>query len=134
VSNTLSPEELRADHGPFSAENATRKVVVVEHLMLALGPFSRLRGLLGRPPLEPGEGMLLRPCRQVHTFFMSFAIDVVFLDRDGVVVALVPDLLPWRASRLVSGAYCVLELSPGEVRRTGTALGDRLCFHPSPNV
>ena len=134
VSNTLRLDELRPHHTALVVENTTRTALLVERLMLALGPLGRLRGLLGRPALEPGEGMLLRPCRQVHTFFMTFPIDVLFLDRDGVVVALTPDLSPWRASPLCGAAYGVLELLSGEAQRTGTEVNDRLCFRLAPNV
>src|ERR671922_1038887 len=60
---------------------------------------SRLRGLLGRRGLAPGEGLLIRPASSIHTFFMRFPIDVAFLDRDGVVVKVVPNLSPWRGAR-----------------------------------
>jgi uncharacterized protein len=86
---------------------------------------SRLRGLLGRKGLAPGEGLLIRPAGSIHTFFMRFAIDVVFLDRSGVVVKLVSDLRPWRLAFARHGRDA-LELRAGEAKRRGLGRGDRL--------
>jgi uncharacterized membrane protein (UPF0127 family) len=71
-----------------------------------------MRGLLGRASLDDDEGMLFRPAGSIHMFFMRFAIDAVFLDRDYAVVDVVHDLKPWRmASR--RGAKMVVELPVG---------------------
>ena len=84
-----------------------------------------MRGLLGRRGLESGEGILLRPASSVHTFFMRFAIDVVFLARDGQVLKVVDQVGPWRTTA-AKGAKAVLELGPGEAERRGIRVGDRL--------
>jgi hypothetical protein len=98
---------------------------VCEHLLVAARPLRRMRGLLGRASLPAGEGILLRPAASVHTFFMRFPIDVVFLDADGVVVAVRPEVPPWRA---VShrGAKEVVELAAGEAARRDVRVGERL--------
>lgn len=99
--------------------------VVCEHLLVAARPLRRMRGLLGRSGLPEGKGILLRPAGSIHTFFMRFAIDVVFLDRDLVVVGIEPSLAPWRtASR--RGAKAVVELASGECERRGIEIGDTL--------
>jgi len=99
--------------------------VVCEHLLVAARPLRRMRGLLGRSGLPEGEGILLRPAGSIHTFFMRFAIDAVFLDRDLVVVGIEPSLGPWRtASR--RGAKSVVELASGECERRGIEVGDTL--------
>ena len=87
--------------------------------------FSRLRGLLGRRGLGEGEGLLIRPTSSIHTFFMSFALDVAFLDGDGCVVKLVPGLRPWRTA-FARGARSALELAAGEIERRGLRVGDVL--------
>lgn len=84
-----------------------------------------MRGLLGRRDLPHGEGILLRPAASVHTFFMRFAIDVVFLDENGLVLRVVPNLRPWRVAAR-RGASAVVELAAGESARRGIAPGDRL--------
>jgi uncharacterized membrane protein (UPF0127 family) len=87
--------------------------------------FSRLAGLLFSPPLQPGHGLLLVPCASVHTAFMGYAIDVVFLDRAGRIRRIVPHLKPWRTAAFL-GAYQTLELAAGEAARLGLQAGQSL--------
>jgi uncharacterized membrane protein (UPF0127 family) len=99
--------------------------VVADRCLLARSPWARMRGLLGRASLEPGEAMLFRPAGSIHMFFMRFTIDAVFCDRDLVVLDVVPSLRPWRmASR--RGAKVVIEL--GEGAAAGLRPGDRLAL------
>ncbi len=114
--------------GPLRADNATRGRPLATRVGVAASPWSRLRGLIGRAPLRAGEGLLIEPCAGIHTFFMGFAIDVVFLDADGVVVAALGPLPPWRMTRIYPGAAAALELPPGRVQATGTVAGDRIEF------
>jgi hypothetical protein len=102
-------------------------VVVCEECLVAATPFTRLRGLLGRKSLPSGQGILLRPAGSIHTFFMRFAIDAVFLDDELRVVAIAADLRPWRAAGK-RGARAVLELPAGECARRGLAVGDQVRF------
>ncbi len=87
--------------------------------------WQRLVGLLGRKGLDADEALLIIPCNNVHTCFMRFSIDVVFLDRDGAIVATVPRLRPWRiaASR---PAHACLELAGGGIERFGLKRGQQL--------
>jgi uncharacterized membrane protein (UPF0127 family) len=84
-----------------------------------------MRGLLGRRELPEGEGILLRHAGSIHTFFMRFPIDAVFLDREQTVLRVVPDIRPWRAAGQ-KGARAVLELPAGEAGRRGVQVGERL--------
>lgn len=90
----------------------------------SFGP--RLLGLMFRRRLDAQEGLLLRPCNSVHTFFMRFPIDVVYLDRDGQVLRVTPAMAPWRVGPLVRGAKQVLELPAGGA--AGLAAGARLAM------
>lgn len=111
-----------------SSERALRTVdgrVLCPRCTIAKDPWTRMRGLLGRSGLDDGEGILLRPASSVHTFFMRFPIDVVFLDRDLSVLRVVPRLRPWRAV-WKHGAAVVLELAAGECQARGVGVGDRL--------
>jgi uncharacterized membrane protein (UPF0127 family) len=99
--------------------------VVCDRCVVAASPFSRMKGLLGRSELRPGEGLLLRPASAIHTFFMRFAIDAVFLDRDWRVVGIAGDVAPWRTAGR-KGAKAVLELPAGESARRGLRPGDLL--------
>ena len=89
---------------------------VSERCEIAETPVSRMRGLLGRARLERGEALLIRPTWSVHTFFMRFPIDVVFVDRDLRVLGVAPNLRPWRAAAR-RRAHAVLELAAGECAR-----------------
>lgn len=104
--------------------------VVCEHLLVAARPLRRMRGLLGRSDLPHSEGILLRPAGSIHTFFMRFAIDAVFLDRDLVVVGIEPSLGPWRTAKR-RGAKSVVELASGECKRRGLEVGDALAVSTS---
>lgn len=84
-----------------------------------------MRGLLGRSDLPRGEGILLRPAASVHTLFMRFPIDVVFLDDELEVLGIAAELPPWRAAAQRK-ADAALELPAGECARRGLAVGDRL--------
>ena len=99
--------------------------VVCDRCVVAASPFSRMKGLLGRSELRPGEGLLLRPASAIHTFFMRFPIDAVFLDRDWRVVGIAGDVAPWRTAGR-KGAVAVLELPAGESARRGLRPGDLL--------
>ena len=87
----------------------------------------RLRGLLGKRDLPSGHGMLLRPAWSIHTAFMRFPIDVVFLDADQVVIKIVPRLPPFKTASC-RGAREVVELRAGECDRRGLSLGDRVAW------
>ena len=102
-------------------------VVVCDSCGVAATFRTRLRGLLGRRELAAGEGLLIRPTNSIHTFFMRFPIDVVFLDRNGVVVKLVANVRPWRVTFAARGRYA-LELRAGEADARRIRLGDRLAL------
>ena len=99
--------------------------VVAERCLLAVHPWSRTRGLLGRASLRPGEAMLFRPAGSIHMFFMRFTIDAVFCDRDLVVLDVVPSLRPWRMAGR-RGAKVVIELAEGAA--AGVQPGDHLAL------
>jgi uncharacterized protein len=105
--------------------------VVCERCTVADTMLARMRGLLGRKQLPSGEGILLRPCPSVQTFFMRFPLDVVFLDRDGVVLKIVENLKPWRSAG-ARRAHAALELPAGEAARVGIRVGDRLVAESQP--
>jgi uncharacterized membrane protein (UPF0127 family)/CheY-like chemotaxis protein len=101
--------------------------VLCERCVVADTTFRRLRGLLGRRELRPGEGIVLRPGWSIHTAFLLFSIDVAFVDPDQVVLKVVKNLRPFRAS-FCRGARDVVELSAGEAERRGLKSGDRLTW------
>jgi uncharacterized membrane protein (UPF0127 family) len=102
-----------------------RDVVLCERCKVADNPISRLKGLLGKRELASGDGLMLRPANIVHTWFMRFAIDVVFVDADLQVVGITHDAGPWRLTGR-RGARSVIELAAGECRRRGIQTGAKL--------
>jgi uncharacterized membrane protein (UPF0127 family) len=103
--------------------------VICGRCLLADTAWTRLQGLLGRRRLREDEGLLIRPAGSIHTFFMLFAIDVVFLDRDDTVVKVVRHVRPWRLAA-ARGAKRVLELPSGAAARARVAVGERLVLVP----
>jgi uncharacterized protein len=92
-----------------------------------------MKGLLGRRDLPRGEGLLLRPASSIHTFFMRFAIDAVWVDRELNVVAVSPAIPPWRTAAC-KRAKGVVELAAGEAERRGVKPGDRLALREPPEA
>jgi uncharacterized membrane protein (UPF0127 family) len=86
--------------------------------------------LLGRDGLEPSSAMMIEPCAAVHTAFMRFAIDVVFIDRHGYTVKIARNVAPWRIA-MAARAHAVVEMAAGSLDRVDLALGDRLCLSPA---
>lgn len=108
----------------LKVHNRTRNRMLADKAAVAETRSERLRGLIGRTSLEEGEALIIRRCKQVHTFGMLFAIDVLFIDGSGVVVHALSGLKPRRVSRIVRGAHAVIELPRGVLDRTGTLPGD----------
>lgn len=99
---------------------------VAARVAVADGFWLRVRGLLGRVPLEGGEGLLIRPCRAVHTIGLRYPIDVAFLDDGGTVVATYAALKPNRRTPWHRDAAWALELPAGTLEETATTTGQRL--------
>jgi hypothetical protein len=99
--------------------------VVCDVCHLADRPHTRMRGVIGMKALRRGEGVLLRPTFSIHTAFVRFPIDAVFLDQDMMVVSVAHEMKPWRLAG-TRKAKAVLELAAGECRRLGVGPGDRL--------
>ncbi len=83
--------------------------------------------------LEPGGGLWIVPCESVHTFFMQFPIDLVYIDRNNRIRKVRESVPPWRLSVCLS-AHSILELPAGTIRRTQTQRGDTLQILPSANA
>ena len=102
---------------------------VVPIVWYAADPWTRLRGLLGRKPLEPaaGEGLLIEPCSSVHTFWMRYPLDLIFLDSNSRVVDICENVTPWSV-RIGRGARKTLELAAGSVAAFGPRIGEELIW------
>lgn len=111
---------------PVKLLHRTTGECIAADLRLADTVWSRFRGLMGRKALGQGEGLWIRPCNGVHSFWMRFPIDIVFLDRDLKVVKLVENLRPFRLTIPVSNARSVIELAGGSIGQFGICKGDPL--------
>ena len=105
--------------------NAYTGVPLATTVETAFDSASRKRGLLGRDGLARRHAIVIAPTSAIHTFFMRFAIDVVFAAKDGTVVALRKSLRPWRIA-VAPRAFCAIELEAGSIDRDSIAVGDRL--------
>ena len=108
--------------------NPRTGAVLAERVERATTIRARLRGLIGRAELKAGDALLIEPCTAIHTFFMRFPVDAVFLTREHRVIRAIPGLGPWRATRVYPRATMVVELPAGTLARTGTHEGDALLF------
>jgi uncharacterized membrane protein (UPF0127 family) len=105
--------------------------VLATHAEVADTSAKRRTGLLKHAKLDPGEGLWITPCESVHTFFMKFAIDLVYLDKQKKVRKVRHSVPPWRASACLT-AHSILELPAGTARQTATQPGDQLSVVPLP--
>jgi uncharacterized membrane protein (UPF0127 family) len=118
----------------MQAINITRGTELATRLEVAGSGNKRNKGLLGRSSLPPGEGLWIVPCESVHTFFMRFPIDLIYIDRQNRIRKVRSSVGAWRLSACFS-AHSVLELPAGTIRDTGTKRGDRVDFRPqNPNT
>lgn len=100
--------------------------VLLSELTIAESLFARMRGLLCRTGLSENQGMWIKPCNSIHTFFMNFAIDCVFLDRDMQICSVIADIAPWRLTRPRWNAHSVVEMQAGRARALGLSVGEKL--------
>ncbi|HWF51594.1 MAG TPA: DUF192 domain-containing protein [Solirubrobacteraceae bacterium] len=110
---------------PRLIANLTRGNIACDHVLIADRALRRMRGLLGRRDLPAGDGLLLQPAPSIHTAFMRFPIDVVFIDRNLQVLKVVEEMPAWRTAS-ARRARSALELAAGEIARRGISIGDQL--------
>jgi uncharacterized membrane protein (UPF0127 family) len=111
--------------GQLSAINVTRGTSLATCARVAETPATRMVGLLRDEGLAEGDGLWIIPCNSIHSFWMKFVFDAVFLDKKLRVVHLVREMKPWRISKIAFAAHSVLELPPGVIAATGTEIGDQ---------
>jgi hypothetical protein len=107
--------------------NATRKVELADRVEIAGTGAKRSKGLLGRRSLDVGEGLWIVPCEAVHTFWMQFSLDLVYLDRKNRIRKIKRNVPPWRLSGCLT-AHSVLEFSAGSIHEENAQPGDQLEF------
>lgn len=103
-----------------NGKELSNNVIVADCLL------KRMKGLIGRGDFPAGEALWIKPCMSIHTFFMSFPIDIVFLNKTNRVIAIIKNLQPNRMTRLYPRALSVLELPAGVIDATVTEIGDKI--------
>lgn len=118
---------------PIKISNLTRQTVLAENAEIAKTSAARQKGLLGRTGLPEGGGLWIVPCESVHTFFMKFPIDLVYIDRKHIVKKVRRNVRPWRISACLT-AHSIIELPVGAIHRSRTTPGDKLEFSATEAV
>lgn len=119
-----------APSAPITILNVTRQTKLASWAEVADHGAARNKGLLGRTSLPLGSGLWIVPCESVHTFFMKFPIDLVYIDRNKRVKKVRSNVGPWRLSACLS-AHSIIELPAGVAQTTQTQRGDQLHFSPA---
>ncbi len=102
--------------------------IIVENVMIADSFFKRLKGLMFTKELLPQSSLYIYPCREIHTFFMNYNIDVLYLDIKNIVVAIDEDMRPGKIGRHIKNAVAVVELPSGKAREACIAVGQAVEF------
>jgi uncharacterized protein len=106
--------------------NQTKNIILAEDVLMARTPFRRIKGLLGRKVFLSGQAIILEPCNSVHTFFMCFPIDILFVDKNYKIIKILPKFNPNRISRIYWHSSRVIELPAGKLDITNTQAKDQL--------
>jgi hypothetical protein len=100
--------------------------VVCPEIKLATSILQRFFGLMGKPALPTGQGLWLEPCDSIHSCFMRFCFDAIFLSKEGEIVHLIQGMRPWRMSPILFKSNVVVELPQGSIEQAGLKIGDKL--------
>jgi hypothetical protein len=106
--------------------NQTKNSILADEVTVADNFFTRLNGLLGKKYLQKGKALIIRPCNTVHTFFMRFSIDVIFIDKKYKVIKIISCLKPFSFSGVCWKAILVIEFPSGTLNSSNVGLGDSL--------
>jgi len=106
--------------------NKTKNTLIAEEVIIADTPFTRMKGLLGRKDFKQKEALIIKPCNSIHTFFMHFAIDVMFVDARNRIVKIIPDFPPFRISGIYLKANFAVELPAGTLSLSSTESADSI--------
>ena len=98
--------------------------ILLEDVLIADSFYFRFKGLMGKKTLDKKEGLLIKPCNSIHTFFMKMNIDVAFLDNDNIVVAIYKDMRPWKISKIYTNSNFVIEGNAGSLSEL--KIGDKI--------
>jgi uncharacterized protein len=106
--------------------NKNNNCIIAENAFIADSPLKRVKGLLGRTELPKGEALIIRPCNSIHTIFMRFPIDVLFVDAHNTIVKIKSFLKPFRLTGIYFNTAYVVELPAGTIEESHAAEGHTL--------
>jgi len=108
--------------------NNANNTMISETVITANTFFKRLKGLMFTKELPDENALHIMPCNEIHTFHMKYSIDVLYLDRNNVILAIDEDIKPWKIGKRVKKAVSVVELPSGRAKKTGVEVGQTVEF------
>ncbi|NLL04747.1 MAG: DUF192 domain-containing protein [Clostridiaceae bacterium] len=108
------------------ARNISKNTILAVNLSIADNFLKRFIGLMFTKELPQGDGLHIIPCNSIHMCFMSFPLDVIFLNENMEIVSIIEGIRPWKVSKIVSKANSVLELPAGTIAKTSSTVGDKI--------
>jgi uncharacterized membrane protein (UPF0127 family) len=111
-----------------NSEDPKEERLIASRVIKAESFFSRLFGLTVRRKLKAGEGFYIEYCRSIHTFWMRYSIDAVFLDRNNKIIAVYNNIGPFRVTQIIKNSFSVLEMCSGSIDRASLSIGDVIRF------
>lgn len=115
----------------MKAFNKTQNRLIADNIKKASRPITRIMGLLTKASLNSSEGLVIVPCKQIHSCFMRTLFDAVFLDAEGHVIHLIEKMPAWQFSNYEKNSRMVLELAPGKIKEENIQLKDVITFEPA---
>lgn len=112
----------------MKAINKSKNITIITNVRVAKNPITRMVGLLLNSELPDNQGLLITPCKSIHSWFMRFTFDAVFIDKEGKVVHLIENMTPFNACMPVWNASKVLELPAGTINNKGISISDTILF------
>lgn len=106
-------------------KRSSDNLIICNNMKEAKSFIDRLIGLMFKEPMKNYDGLLIRPCNSIHTFFMKYSLDVIFLSKNLEVIEIYRNLKPWRLTRIILKANQCLEMESGTLRNE-LIIGDKL--------
>ncbi len=108
------------------AKNISKNIILADSLSVADNFIGRFIGLMFTKELPVGKGLYIIPCNSIHMCFMSYPLDIIFINKSMEIVSIVEGIKPWKVSKIVLKANSVLELPTGTIAKTASTIGDKI--------
>jgi len=107
-------------------KNITNNEEICKNLIVADSFLKRFKGLMFTKELSADSSMYICPCGQIHTFFMNYNIDVLYLDKNNIILAMDENVRPGKVGKRVKGAAAVIELPGGKIKESNIKVGQAI--------